>query len=219
MRHLSIAIMGLVVTAICGCESAAPPQAAERLDSAPAPPAPAAPAEPAPAEEPVEAKAQRDQAAIEAKAAELRALGVGVAPDGAPADAPPANTPPAAAPDAEAMPADAPAQDDELSKAQVGVGVKGKDYGGPGFVTTPIETMFTVEERIAFEIQIPNAMKIYKADHDSKGPKTHEEFMDIIIKENGVQLPELPPGNVYWYDANTEELMVRTPKPDANAGT
>ncbi len=150
---------------------------------------------------------------MQANLAKERAAAGG--PADTPAEAPAADAPPAAAPDGAAMPADAPAPGDELSKAEVGVGVKGKDYGGPGFVTTPIETMFTIEERIAFDVQIPNSMKIYKAAHDNKGPKTHEEFMDVIIKENGVQLPELPPGNVYWYDAKTEQLMVRAPKADA----
>ena len=109
----------------------------------------------------------------------------------------------------------APAEGEELKKAEPGVGVKGKDYGGPGFVTTPIETMFKIEDRIAFEVQIPKAMDLYKADHNNKGPKTHEEFMNVIIKEHAVQLPELPPGNVYWYDAKTEQLMVRTEKKDS----
>ena len=58
-------------------------------------------------------------------------------------------------------------------------------------------------------------MDLYKADHNNKGPKTHEEFMNVIIKEHAVQLPELPPGNVYWYDAKTEQLMVRTEKKDS----
>jgi hypothetical protein len=153
----------------------------------------------------------------------------------APADGtPPSDAPPAAdpqAPPAEGAPDPAsppqpepqaggtppadqpPGPGDELTKAEAGVGVKGKDYGGPGFVTTPIETLFRVEDRIAFEVQIPSAMKLYKADHNNKGPKTHEEFINVIIKEHAVKLPDLPAGSVYWYDAKTEELMVRTPKP------
>jgi len=95
--------------------------------------------------------------------------------------------------------------------AQVGVGAKGRDYGGPGIVTTPVETYFRTGERIAFEIQIPSAMKLYKASHDNKGPKTHEEFMKVIIQENGVQLPELPDGEEFIYDPKTEQLMVRHP--------
>jgi hypothetical protein len=115
-----------------------------------------------------------------------------------------------AAPAEAATPAEAPAAaEGELTKAEAGVGVKGKNYGGPGFVTTPIEQYFRTGERIAFEIQIPNAMKLYKAEHDNKGPKTHEEFMNIIIKENGVELPVLAEGEEFLYVPETEELMVK----------
>jgi hypothetical protein len=95
--------------------------------------------------------------------------------------------------------------------ARVGVGVKGKDYGAAGFVTTPIQEYFRTGERIAFEIQIPSNMKPYKAAHDNKGPKTHEEFMNVIIKENGVQLPDLGPGEEYVYDPKSEQLLVKHP--------
>ena len=111
-----------------------------------------------------------------------------------------------AAPEAEM---EAPAGTTE--EAQVGVGAKGRDYGGPGLVTTPVETYFRTGERIAFEIQIPSAMKLYKAAHDNKGPKTQEEFMNVIIKENGIQLPELPEGDEFVYNPKTEQLLVRHP--------
>jgi hypothetical protein len=99
-------------------------------------------------------------------------------------------------------------------RATVGAGAKGRDYGGPGFVTTPIEALFRADDLIVFETHIPNNMKIYKAEHDNKGPKTHEEFMQVIIKDGGVRLPELPAGDEYWYDPKTEQLMVRHPKPE-----
>lgn len=188
MQKLTLTMIVLAaLTTTLGCESPAPPanQASEMTQP---PPEPEAAAEaPAPA------------------AAEPKAP----SPDGGQPAAEPAA-------DGAADPAaEAPAEGEELKKAEPGVGVKGKDYGGPGFVTTPIETMFKVEDRIAFEIQIPKAMDLYKADHNNKGPKTHEEFMNVIIKEHAVQLPELPPGNVYWYDAKTEQLMVRTEKKDS----
>jgi hypothetical protein len=116
---------------------------------------------------------------------------------------------PAAKPAPEA-PVDAAAQVTS-EKAAVGAGAKGRDYGGPGFVTTPVQEYFRTGERIAFEIQIPNAMKLYKAGHNDKGPKTQEEFMEVIIKENGVALPELPVGEEYFYDPESEQLMVRKP--------
>jgi hypothetical protein len=218
MRLTLIACASLFVAMQLGCEAPAPPQLVERPDSgAPAPPEPAAPAEPAPVVKPGEPKAGTAEAEGAKALAKARALaaqraGKGAPPaDGtAPADpaAPPADAPsdPAATPPADAPPGD------QLSKAEAGVGVKGKDYGGPGIITTPIATYFSAQERIAFEAQIPNAMKIYKAGHDNNGPKTHEEYMDVIIKENGVALPELPEGSTYWYDPQSEQLMVRTAK-------
>jgi hypothetical protein len=101
----------------------------------------------------------------------------------------------------------------DSERATVGAGAKGRDYGGPGFVTTPIEALFRADDLIVFETHIPKNLSLYKAEHDNKGPKTHEEFMQVIIKDGGVRLPELPQGDEYWYDPKTEQLMVRHPKP------
>ncbi len=221
MRTLSIAMAGLVACCLLGCEAAPVPQAADVTDAAPSPPPPAAPAEPAVAEAPKPKASAKGDATLEAarKAGEARRAAKQAAAGGAPDDGAPPDpaTDPAATdtPTPDGAPTDESAAppDGELSKAEVGVGAKGKGYGGPGFVTTPIEAMFRAEERIRFEAQIPENLKIYKASHDNKGPATHEEFMKVIIKEGGIPLPELPQGSEYWYDAKTEQLMVRTPKP------
>ena len=92
-------------------------------------------------------------------------------------------------------------------KAEVGVGAKGRDYGS-GPVATPVAALFAAKERIAFDIQIPHALELYKAEHDGHGPKTHEEFMKTIIQTNHIQLPALPSGQHYRYDPTKEELMV-----------
>jgi hypothetical protein len=133
--------------------------------------------------------------------------------------APPENATPAqpAAPVAPqavaAAPGDPAAAGDPADRetAQVGVGKRGRDYE-PGFITTPIAAYFRAGDRIAFEVQIPSAMKIYNAAHDNKGPKTHEEYWNVIIQENAVQLPDLPDGDKYIYDPKTEELLVQHPK-------
>ena len=174
-------LMALVIVVAVGCEGSI--STAPTTEVAAAAPAPPAPAPPGGKD-----TAPSDDATEGAESTD--------APSETP-DAAPAETPAAA--------------EGEATKAEVGVGVKGKDYGGPGFVTTPIQEYFRTGERIAFEIQIPNAMKIYKAEHDNKGPKTHEEFMDIIIKENAVQLPDLAAGEEYMYVPETEELMVKHP--------
>jgi hypothetical protein len=184
-RMHMIALLALALMVGCGDVAPAPPSTTAQ---GPAPPTPAPPGNPngaAPGSE---------------------------SPDGAsePTTEPAAEMPAEEAPAAEDSAA-APAADGTTTPAEVGVGVKGQNYGGPGFVTTPIEAYFRTGERIAFEIQIPNAMKLYKADHDNKGPKTHEEFMNVIIKENGVELPELAAGEEFLYDPKTEQLLVRHP--------
>jgi hypothetical protein len=100
----------------------------------------------------------------------------------------------------------------EQVKAEAGVGEKGRsldEFEGP--IVTPAKAYFSVRERAVFEIQIPNAMQLFKATNGS-GPKSHEEFMSQIIEANAIQLPELPEGQRYIYDPNTEELMVERPQ-------
>lgn len=106
------------------------------------------------------------------------------------------------------------ADSSDSTKAQAGVGAQGKDYGNAdgGYISEPISTYFSAKELITFNIQLPNAMKMYKALHDGKNPKNQEEFQKEIIQENGIKLPELPEGSTYVYDPQTGELMVKHPK-------
>jgi len=97
--------------------------------------------------------------------------------------------------------------------AEVGVGKKGRGYG-KGFIATPAASLWAVKERLVFQVQIPQAMQLFKAGNDNKGPKSHDEFMEKIIKENSIKLPELPEGDRYMYDPKTEQLMVESPKPE-----
>ena len=187
-RMQAITLSALVLILGCGDVTPAPTSPTAQ---APAPPTPAPPGNPNGAS----ATGDAPEAAAESEPA---------------AEMPVEETPAEGASAAEDSAA-APAVDGTTAPAQVGVGVKGQNYGGPGLVTTPIEAYFRTGERIAFEIQIPNAMKLYKAGHDNKGPKTHEEFMNVIIKENGVQLPELAEGEEFLYDPETEQLLVRHP--------
>jgi hypothetical protein len=124
----------------------------------------------------------------------------------------PGAVPPARAdanPGAPAMPPGAPPGTTVVGKAQVGSGEKGRGYGA-GLIATPAATYFQARERIAFEIQIPHALQLYKATN-GVGPKTHQEFEQKILKEQRIELPTLPPGHFYQYDPNTEQLMVMKP--------
>ncbi len=109
---------------------------------------------------------------------------------------------PAAKPQPQAQPAAAPAV---RRKAAPGVTGKG-NYGG-GIITTPVSVYFRAQERIIFNIQIPEALKLYKATNEH-APKSHQEFMEKVIKANQITLPELRPGDRYLYDPQKEELFV-----------
>ena len=109
----------------------------------------------------------------------------------------PAGQPPAAAPGTERV------------EAGVGVGKKGH-YGGGGPLVTPVEVYWRAQEKITFE-QVKHTLNLYKATNDNKGPATHEEFMQKIIKEGMIKLPELPAGHRYVYDPKQEQLLVERP--------
>jgi len=97
-------------------------------------------------------------------------------------------------------------------QAQVGVGRKGHAYGFDP-ITQPAATYWRAKEKIAFEIQIPHALQLFKAlSPDGRGPDSHEAFLRDIITPNAIELPELPEGLHYRYDPQSETLMVE-PKP------
>lgn len=96
------------------------------------------------------------------------------------------------------------------TKADVGVGKRGRNLG-QGIVATPIAAYFAAKEQIAFRVQIPEAMKLYKATN-GYAPRSHDEFMKEIIQANNIPLPELPSGHHYVYVPEQEELMVEHPE-------
>jgi hypothetical protein len=100
----------------------------------------------------------------------------------------------------------APPVANNAEKAKVGVGKKGRGYGGDP-VTEPIRQRFLVEDNL-------NLMKMEKAIRDFKTlherfPKSQAEFMSEIIEAHAVKLPELPAGDEYVYDPKKGELLVR----------
>ncbi len=165
-----------------------------------------APAKPAPKPAPAPAASQPQQSGMTAGMTAVgTAVGmaplettvqgpIGVAPAGQPAQASPPGGQPGAT----------------YQKAEVGVGAKGRGYA-PGLVTTPVAVYFAARERIVFEIQVPEAMKLYKAT-SGNAPQSQEEFMQKIVKENQIRLPDLPEGSRYLYDPATEQLLVEHPR-------
>jgi hypothetical protein len=108
--------------------------------------------------------------------------------------------------------AQTPPQPVPQTPAAVGAGVKGHGYG-QGIIATPAAAYWRARERVVFDIQIPEALKIYKAmDPNGRGPRNHEEFVQKILEPNHIRLPELPPRQSYKYDADAEQLMILKPE-------
>lgn len=115
----------------------------------------------------------------------------------------------------------------EARKAEVGVGKQGAKLRADNSIATKMvggaaaQALFDTKEKVAFEIKIPQALALYRAqDSFGKGPQTHEEFMEKIIRANNIELPKLPEGMHYNYrpdggEKGEGELWV---EPDAPAG-
>ncbi len=119
---------------------------------------------------------------------------------------PQAAEPVAAQPDqpSEENPQSTPSVPPDAEKAVVGV--TGKGQYDAGLITTPVAVYFSVRERVVFNVQIASAMKLFKASQ-GRYPKTHDEFMTKIIKQNLIRLPELPRGKEYFYDGKKAATM------------
>ena len=99
-------------------------------------------------------------------------------------------------------------RDRPAEMATAGVGKSSRAITGDGLVSTPVRTLFVAEENTVFDIQIPHAMNLFKAIH-GRSPKSHEEFMQKIVKDNQIQLPPLAEGQEYHYDDDLAKLTVR----------
>jgi hypothetical protein len=186
---------------LCGCENNAPKKPSRRSQSS----AKAASESSSPSTSP----SSPVQTPSGGTTAWGPALPESSAPAPAPASPPPAAQPAATPPAAPAATQQAPATTEK--KAAVGAGKKGRGYG-QGPVATPAASLWAVRERLVFEVQIPQAMSLFKAT-EGRAPKDHNEYMDKIIKANNIRLPELPEGDRYRYDPKTEQLMVDSPAP------
>ncbi len=105
--------------------------------------------------------------------------------------------------------ASAPARETVREEAKVGMGRKGH-YEGEGVVLTPVKIYWRVGEKVKL-LQIQDQMNKYKALH-GEAPKSHEEFMEKIVKPLRIELPPLYPDERYVYVPEKEMLMVEKPK-------
>lgn len=107
----------------------------------------------------------------------------------------------------------APAAGEAPVLARPGVAKQGQslrnETGVGRMIAQPAITLFTVRERAIFEVQIPHAINLWEATNGRK-PKSHEEFMNEIIKANNLKLPELPAGKVYQYHPDDGQLYVHS---------
>lgn len=189
------AIVGFGITMSLGClpHTETPPAAATPAPSAASAPAPAA-----------TAPSSMPAAATSAPPAEVAATPTPTAP--APtATALPTEPAPGTEPAATPL-AIAPATEQVAAKA--GVGLKGQSLKNEsGIMVSAAKAFFNVQQKAVFDIQIPGAMKLYKAT-EGRAPQSHDEFMMKIVAANQIQLPQLPAGQKYVYDPQREELMV-----------
>lgn len=183
------ALIGLI--AVAGCDTSSP---APTVSSTP--PTVAVPPPPPPPPPPVNATGDGTTTVTGDTQTELSPADTTQQPAGG-GDASPINTDP----------------NSEVVKAQAGVGIKGRSLDEyEGVVVTPVKSLFAFKERAVFDIQIPEALKLYKALNDNRGPKDFAEFKAVIVDANNIRLPELPPGQRYDYNPETEELVVVRPK-------
>jgi hypothetical protein len=93
----------------------------------------------------------------------------------------------------------------DLAKAEGGVGKRGQGYGG-GIITEPVRQYFIAQDRIKLNIEIPNAIKTYRALSNNQNPPTVEAFVKEVLNEYAITLPELKPGEFYVYDPTGKDL-------------
>jgi hypothetical protein len=129
---------------------------------------------------------------------------------------------PAAAPQPVAAAPTQPAPDVPMERveAQPGVAKRGQKLQGEDVnrvIAQPVRSLFAVEQRLIYD-SVVYAVKLYKAEHGN-APKTHEEFMEKIIKANNIKLPELPEGHRYIWVPEEEQLYVERPAESPSSST
>ena len=92
-------------------------------------------------------------------------------------------------------------------QAQPGVGERGQKLRNrQGPFSTPAKAMFRAEQQIMF-LKADQALRAFEI-LNSRYPESHREYMEMVIRANGLSLPELPDGQRYEFDPDTHQLMV-----------
>ena len=96
-------------------------------------------------------------------------------------------------------------------RATAGVGKQGEKLQAHNqtqkIISGPAGQLFQVRQRAIFDIQIPQALQLYKATN-GRAQRSHDEFVREILQANNLVLPELRAGMVYQFNTEAEELWV-----------
>jgi hypothetical protein len=99
----------------------------------------------------------------------------------------------------------------EAQRAAAGVGKQGEKLLGHNeaqrIISGPASELFQLRQRAVFDIQIPQALNLFKATN-GRAPRNHEEFVKQVLEPNGIVLPELRAGMAYQFNPEREELWV-----------
>ena len=107
----------------------------------------------------------------------------------------------------------APVQEPQMQNqvAKTGVGVQGNSLDSIQgddarmLIAGPVKALFKTKEKIVFDIQLPQSVRLFNAEH-GRNPKSHEEYMEKVVGQ--IKLPKLPDGMVYRYHPENNELWV-----------
>ncbi len=78
--------------------------------------------------------------------------------------------------------------------------------------TGALEAYEPIKQQLA-QLNIEHSVELFHA-LEGRYPKDHEEFMQRVIRENNIRLPEPGKGFEYQYDVDRHELVIVKSKPD-----
>lgn len=73
-------------------------------------------------------------------------------------------------------------------------------------ITAPLEAYQPLKEKVSM-IPVIQGIQVFNAT-EGRYPRDHAEFMDKVIKANGIKLPVLPAGKKYEYDVANHQLVI-----------